>query len=205
MTRKVTRASRVNHWIARGLAYAAPNSLTLLRLALTWLVTHQLFLAVRHDQVEKAQIYLFGYCLLAVSDFVDGYMANLWHSKTLFGKLADPFADKYLVFVGLGYLLRLLYSDIPAILWLSIALVAAVRLTQDILSTAKYLHDLRRRASSGSNIWGKAKTWCDLLGVVIGFWLVITGHSVASAVVTLIALSVATYAAHRSLQAKRQA
>lgn len=44
---------------------------------------------------------------VAVTDFIDGRLARAWHAETTFGRLADPFADRMLVAVGLVGLLLL--------------------------------------------------------------------------------------------------
>ncbi|MCC6832656.1 MAG: CDP-alcohol phosphatidyltransferase family protein [Thermoleophilia bacterium] len=74
-----------------------PNALTVGRLAalpvLVWV------LAAADGPTSATAAWLFAG--VAVTDFIDGKLARAWHAETTFGRLADPFADRMLVAVGL--------------------------------------------------------------------------------------------------------
>jgi CDP-diacylglycerol---glycerol-3-phosphate 3-phosphatidyltransferase len=71
----------------------APNRLTLLRMAAVPLVIY--FLTWRTLNGDIAACLVFS--LAAITDWFDGYLARAYESVTIFGKLMDPLADKFLV------------------------------------------------------------------------------------------------------------
>lgn len=74
-----------------------PNALTVGRLAALPLLVWVLVAA--EGPTSAAAAWLFAG--VAVTDFIDGKLARAWHAETTFGRLADPFADRMLVAVGL--------------------------------------------------------------------------------------------------------
>ncbi|MFN8124459.1 MAG: CDP-alcohol phosphatidyltransferase family protein, partial [Thermoleophilia bacterium] len=80
-----------------------PNALTVGRLAalpvLIWV------LVAADGPTSATAAWLFAG--VAVTDFIDGKLARAWHAETTFGRLADPFADRMLVAVGLVGLILL--------------------------------------------------------------------------------------------------
>lgn len=74
-----------------------PNALTVGRLAALPLLVWVLVAA--EGPTSAASAWLFAG--VAVTDFIDGKLARAWHAETTFGRLADPFADRMLVAVGL--------------------------------------------------------------------------------------------------------
>ncbi len=80
-----------------------PNQITVARLASVPLV---MFLILWDSPVGRiAGVVLF--FLAAVSDAVDGYLARSFQQTSIFGKFADPIADKLLVVGALVSLLQL--------------------------------------------------------------------------------------------------
>ena len=71
----------------------APNRLTLLRILAVPAVVY--FLAWRTLTGDIAACVLFS--LAAITDWFDGYIARTYKSVTVYGKLLDPLADKFLV------------------------------------------------------------------------------------------------------------
>jgi len=71
----------------------APNRLTLLRMFSVPLVVY--FLSWRSLNGDIAACVLFS--LAALTDWLDGYIARAYKSVTIYGKLMDPLADKFLV------------------------------------------------------------------------------------------------------------
>ena len=82
-----------------------PNQLTLLRIILTPAFAFLLF----SDSPTNKQIALVVYCLAALTDWYDGWVARRWGYITHWGKFLDPLADKiltsaaFLSFMVIGY------------------------------------------------------------------------------------------------------
>lgn len=70
-----------------------PNRLTLLRMAAVPAVVY--FLSWRTFQGDIIACIVFS--LAAITDWFDGYLARAYQAVTIFGKLMDPLADKFLV------------------------------------------------------------------------------------------------------------
>lgn len=71
----------------------APNLLTLLRIAFVPIVVGMLFL--RQTRWDVIAGFLFG--AASITDYFDGYLARIHKLETVYGKLMDPLADKFLV------------------------------------------------------------------------------------------------------------
>ncbi len=70
-----------------------PNLLTLLRIVLVPVVVGLLFL---HDPTwDVVAAFIFG--AASITDYLDGYLARIQNTETVYGKLMDPLADKFLV------------------------------------------------------------------------------------------------------------
>lgn len=82
-----------------------PNQLTVLRILLTPAFALLLF----SDSPSNKQLALIIYCLAAITDWYDGWVARRWGYVTRWGKFLDPLADKVLTsvafvsFVYIGY------------------------------------------------------------------------------------------------------
>lgn len=70
-----------------------PNRLTLLRMLAVPLVVY--FLSWKNFQGDLLACIFFS--LAAITDWFDGYLARAYKAVTIFGKLMDPLADKFLV------------------------------------------------------------------------------------------------------------
>lgn len=71
----------------------APNRLTLLRMIAVPVVVY--FLSLRTLNGDIIACVLFS--LAAITDWLDGYVARAYKAVTIYGKLMDPLADKFLV------------------------------------------------------------------------------------------------------------
>ena len=141
-----------------------PNQLTLLRVAL---IPVCLALWALGQPLWAAAVF----ALAAVTDFLDGYIARKQKIVTVFGKFADPVADKILVLTAMIFLCA--DGRIPA--W-AVCVVAARELMVD---------GLRLVAVGKGNViaagWlGKIKTnlqyFCVLSAMLLppGHWLTLT-------------------------------
>ena len=141
-----------------------PNKLTLLRVLMIPLC---LLLWALGQPVWSALVF----ALAAVTDFLDGYIARKQGIVTVFGKFADPVADKILVLTAMVYLCA--SGRIPA--W-AVSVVAARELVVDGLRLVA--------AGKGSVIaagWlGKIKTNVQFL-CVLAAMLLPKGHWAALA------------------------
>ena len=156
-----------------------PNALTLVRLAA---IPVLLAILIADDgPTAPVAAWLFG--AVAVTDYLDGWLARKLHAESRFGQLADPLVDRLLVAVGLIGLILLdrLHPAGPAIL-----------MARDVLAVAGFALLIRLGHDPRVDIWGKAAsalamsatalamlstaTWIDVL-----FWV-----AVVFAVVTLV-------------------
>jgi CDP-diacylglycerol--glycerol-3-phosphate 3-phosphatidyltransferase len=70
-----------------------PNWITTFRLAISIVI----FYLIANGDSLQLDIALGLMILAGISDFLDGYIARKHHLITAFGRIADPFADKFLV------------------------------------------------------------------------------------------------------------
>ncbi len=75
----------------------APNILTSIRVLMIPIVVYLLFL--RTEFTDLMASFVFG--AAAITDYFDGYLARKMNSESVFGKLMDPLADKFLVVASL--------------------------------------------------------------------------------------------------------
>jgi CDP-diacylglycerol--glycerol-3-phosphate 3-phosphatidyltransferase len=83
--------------------YTAPNMLTMTRAAFVPVVVALLFL--KDPKWDIVAAICFG--IASITDYFDGYLARKSHQVTVYGKLMDPLADKFLVVSSLIMLLEL--------------------------------------------------------------------------------------------------
>lgn len=150
-----------------------PNKLTLIRIVMIPLC---LLLWAAGQPLLSAVVF----CLAAITDFLDGHIARKQNIVTVFGKFADPVADKILVLTAMIFLCA--GGRLPA--W-AVSVVAARELLVDGLRMVA--------AGKGSVIaagWlGKIKTTLQYFCVVSGM-LLPQGHWIT--LVLAIAMSVMT-------------
>lgn len=148
-----------------------PNKLTLLRILL---IPVCLALWALGQPVYSAAVF----ALAALTDFLDGYIARKNNIITVFGKFADPVADKLLVLTAMIFLCA--DGIIPP--W-AVCVVAARELTVDGLRLVA--------AGKGTVIaagWlGKIKTNLQFFCVLAGM-LLPKGHSVTLALTIAMAV-----------------
>lgn len=132
-----------------------PNQLTVARIIATPIFMATLLI----DFEYKYLVSLVLFVLSCLSDYVDGHLARKYNIVTSFGKFLDPLADKMLIstaFIGLMHLG--IGEGISIILFITLFrefLVSSLRLVT-VSSGGKVV---------AANIWGKAKTVCQMVGV----------------------------------------
>ncbi|RCL00383.1 MAG: CDP-diacylglycerol--glycerol-3-phosphate 3-phosphatidyltransferase [Candidatus Tokpelaia sp. JSC085] len=78
--------------------FSLPNLLTYGRIIAVPLVVLCFFLEGQLKSTNPARWSAFAIFLAAsVTDFLDGYLARIWHQTSVFGRMLDPIADKLLV------------------------------------------------------------------------------------------------------------
>ena len=91
-----------------------PNSVTLTRIIFIPLIVY-LFLSPAVPYAMTAAVVLFA--IVALSDYLDGYLARKLKQETTLGKFLDPLADKVLILSALLCLIELgLISSVPVIM-----------------------------------------------------------------------------------------
>ena len=122
-----------------------PNQITLSRILFVPLL---MFLLLYDSDVTRvlAMVLFF---LAAVSDVVDGYIARSLNQTSLFGKFADPIADKLMI---AGALLAFLYLGEMSP-WSVLVIIA-----REFLVTGLRILAISEGEAIGASFLGKAKT-----------------------------------------------
>lgn len=147
-----------------------PNKLTLLRIAL---IPVCLLLWALHQPVLAAVVF----ALAAATDFLDGYIARKNNLVTVFGKFADPVADKILVLTAMIFLCA--DGRLPA--W-AVCIVAARELMVDGLR----LVAVGKGSVIAAGWLGKIKTNLQFACILCGM-LLAQGHWITLALSCLMA------------------
>jgi len=148
-----------------------PNHLTVLRIILVPIVVGLIFL--RDPRADFAAALLF--TIASITDFFDGYLARSYKQVTIYGKLLDPLADKFLVVSALLMLQEL--HRVPA-------LVVIILVCRELAITG-----LRALASAEgvvipASASAKWKTASQMVAVPLLIWhqnwkglpVIVTGH-----------------------------
>ncbi len=134
-----------------------PNALTVLRLLL--LPVFVVLMLEADDGYSWPAAIVFG--AAGLTDQLDGWLARRWRVESVFGKIADPLAD------------RLLIDAAVVLLWLDDRLpwpALAIILGRDVLLLAGYKVVVPRGYDFSVNFLGKAATW--LLYASLAFTMV---------------------------------
>jgi len=129
-----------------------PNNITLIRVALIPLFAIILLADIPYRNMLAAFIF----CMLSVSDFLDGYFARKKKQVTEFGKLIDPIADKLLISTALIFLIG---GGVE--LWMAVTII-----TREIILTAIRIYLIPTKIVVPASIFGKAKTVVQSLAIV---------------------------------------
>jgi CDP-diacylglycerol--glycerol-3-phosphate 3-phosphatidyltransferase len=133
-----------------------PNALTIARLAL--LPVYIVLIAICDGGRSWAAAIVFG--VAGVTDQVDGFLARRWHVESVFGKIADPLADRLMI--DAAVLLLIHAGRLP---W-----IAALIPLRDLVLLAGTPIVLGRGYEFQVNLVGKIATW--LLYASLGFAMV---------------------------------
>ena len=131
-----------------------PNKLTVARLVLSFVFVA--LLSIESIPFGKTAA-LVVFCIAAITDFLDGYLARKHNLVTNFGKLMDPLADKILMCAGFVLLTRL--ELIPA--W-----IVVVILSREFLVTGLRLLASAEGVVLAAENLGKYKTVFQIVTVI---------------------------------------
>ena len=133
-----------------------PNTLTLLRIAAIPVFVVVFYLPTRWAGAATAAIF----CLAALTDWLDGYLARHLGQTSAFGAFLDPVADKLMVTVALVLLVQA--DPTP---WLAIP--AAIIIGREITISAlrEWMAEIGERKSVAVSFLGKFKTSAQMLSL----------------------------------------
>jgi CDP-diacylglycerol---glycerol-3-phosphate 3-phosphatidyltransferase len=126
------------------------NRLTILRIVLTFIFMFFLFCHGLWAKVAALTIFVFA----ALSDFLDGLIANRKNMVTDFGRLMDPIADKILVLAAFAAFVQMQLIDA----WMFVIIVS-----REILITSLRLFALNKGKVLSATKAGKHKTLSQML------------------------------------------
>jgi len=134
------------------------NKLTMLRIFLTFVFMFFLFCHGLWAKALSLAIFIFA----AVSDFLDGMIANKRNMVTDFGRLMDPIADKILVLAAFAAFVQMQLIEA----WMFVIIVS-----REILITSLRLFALNKGKVLSATRAGKQKTLSQMLVIfsILGF------------------------------------
>jgi len=143
------------------LAINIPNRITLLRIAMIPAFMFFLLTPIKGGKVLAMAIF----ALAALSDAIDGYIARSYKQITLFGKFADPLADKLLIAAALVTFIQLgQISAVPVVIIIG----------REFLVTGLRILAIAQNEMIKASILGKLKTLSHIGLVFIilgnGYW-----------------------------------
>ena len=156
-----------------------PNALTVARLL--GLPVLLVMLIVADGPTAPAAAILFG--VIGATDFLDGMLARRLNAETRFGRIADPFADRLLVAVGLVGIILL-----DRIAWIA----PAILLVRDASLVVGYLVLARRGIEMRVDFAGKVSS--ALTMVATGGAILLDAAWVDGLMWAAVALSLITFA-----------
>ena len=146
-----------------------PNKLTLTRILLVpvFMIFASLtgLSGIADGSFQPTYYLIAGIVFAAASftDFLDGHLARKWNMVTVFGKFADPLADKLLTTVAFIYMMRDGVCS-PVVLCIILAREFAVSGLRMVAAGAK---DGKVIAA---NMWGKVKTVLQMLTIIFYYF-----------------------------------
>jgi CDP-diacylglycerol--glycerol-3-phosphate 3-phosphatidyltransferase len=167
-----------------------PNAITILRLAglpiLIW------FLAVDEGPTSTRAALCFG--AIGATDFIDGKLARHLGAESTFGRIADPFADRMLMAVGLIGLIALDRYAWPG---------PTIILVRDIVAIIAFVVLARRGVVLHVDMAGKVSSTMAMFAVGFSLlldWLVVDVYFWIAVVVSVVTF--ANYARVAARQAR---
>ncbi|MFT7389179.1 MAG: CDP-diacylglycerol--glycerol-3-phosphate 3-phosphatidyltransferase [Candidatus Endobugula sp.] len=134
------------------------NKLTLLRILLIPLIVVIFYLPYDWRYITVSVIF----CLAAITDWLDGWVARKYNQMTDFGAFLDPVADKLMVAAALVLLVEV--HDTAAF-----AIPAIIIISREIVISAlrEWMAELGKRASIAVSVIGKFKTTAQMASIAV--------------------------------------
>lgn len=138
-----------------------PTLLTLFRVILIPFFVLVFYLPVTWSPFAAALIF----CVAAVTDWFDGFLARRWNQSTRFGAFLDPVADKVLVAIAMVLVTEHYHS------WW-VTLPAATMIAREIIISAlrEWMAELGKRSSVAVSWIGKVKTTAQMVALAWLLW-----------------------------------
>lgn len=138
-----------------------PNILTLFRLFLI-----PVFLVCFYSGIEQARFWAaFVFCLAAITDALDGYIARKFQQSTLFGAFLDPVADKVMVCAAM-----VLVAVDSNSLWVTMPAIVIISREIVISALREWMASIGKRANVAVSNIGKYKTTAQMLALIGLIW-----------------------------------
>ena len=138
-----------------------PNLLTLFRLLLIPVFIYFFYSGLENARFWSALVF----CLAAITDALDGYLARKLEQFTPFGAFLDPVADKVMVATALV----LVAVDIKT-LWVIIPTIIIISREIFISALREWMASLGKRANVAVSNLGKYKTIAQMLALIGLIW-----------------------------------
>lgn len=138
-----------------------PTLLTLFRVMLIPFFVLAFYLPFRQAPFLCALIF----CIAAITDWFDGFLARRWNQSTRFGAFLDPVADKVMVATAMVLVAEYYHS------WW-VTLPAATMIAREIIISAlrEWMAELGKRGSVAVSWIGKVKTTAQMVALVWLLW-----------------------------------
>ena len=133
-----------------------PNKLTILRI----LMAPAFLAALLLDFPQHYLVALILFCAASLTDLVDGKYARKHNMITDFGKFLDPLADKMLTTAAFLGFIKLEIGH-------GIVFITFIVLIREFLITSLRLVSAGKGKVIAANIWGKAKTVSQMIGIIV--------------------------------------
>ena len=136
-----------------------PNKLTILRIIMTPVFLITLLCDFPFHYLVAMLIFI----AASITDFIDGKIARSQNLITNFGKFMDPLADKMLTTAAfLGFITLNIGSGV---VWITF-----IVLIREFLMTSLRLSAATTGTVIAANMWGKAKTVCQMIAIIFGLF-----------------------------------
>lgn len=134
------------------------NQITLFRIVLIPVFVVLFYLPYQWSYMAAAGVF----CLAAITDWLDGYVARKYDQSTPFGAFLDPVADKLMVAAALVMLVGTHPSP-----WFAIPAVVIVGREIVISALREWMAELGKRANVQVSFIGKVKTTMQMVAIII--------------------------------------
>ena len=133
-----------------------PNKLTTARMALVPVLV--LFMLTGWGGRANTVICLVIFCAASVTDWFDGYLARKYDLVTNYGKFMDPLADKLLVCSAMICMI----SQGKLAAWIVVLIIG-----REFIISGFRLIAAQNQVVIAANMWGKAKTFCQMIMIIL--------------------------------------